>query len=179
MCAFYVLGLIASVFGFAVFGVSSVETSEAIPAEAPLVASSGGGSVSASGNMEIISFFQGDVFITFPRQVASAERDTMEAQLFGTLMEQDQCLYVTPDTGDIPYLVIWSPEYSISVDNGMPIVVDAAGVEAVRLGQHVYLDGGEIPAEVQPDFEAESGVLPIEGCSGPYWLMGTTARPSE
>ncbi len=177
MCAFYVLGLIASVFGFAVFGVSSVEMSEGV--YDPSITLSMSANSVASGNMEIISFFQGDVFITFPRQSGSVERDTMEAQLFGTLIEQEQCLYVTPDTGDIPYLVIWSPEYSISVDNGMPIVVDAAGVEAVRLGQHVYLDGGEIPAEVQPDFEAESGLLPIEGCPGPYWLMGTTARPGE
>lgn len=176
MCALYVLGLIASILGFGFVGVNSMEMSA--PPSEPMVAElSGGTSISGSGSMEVITVFQGDVSITLPRLVASAQQETMDAQLFGTLVEENSCLYVQSDTGDAQYLIVWAADYSPGIGQDSAFVQDESGLIAVSVGQHVYLDGGEIPADVQPDFEAESGLLPIEGCSGPYWLMGTTARP--
>ncbi|MEQ8675562.1 MAG: hypothetical protein RLP44_29120 [Aggregatilineales bacterium] len=174
MCALYVLGVIASIFGFSFLGISSVETSEGAWTEF-----SGIASVSATPNMEILTVIEADRQYTFPRQPSfGAERDMMQAELTGTLIEENGCLYVQSDTGGEQYLIIWAPEYSVSVLNDAVIVMDELGAEAVRVGQQVYLGGGEISTNAQADFEAERGLLPIEGCSGQYWIMGDVARPA-
>ena len=174
MCALYVLGLIASIFGFGFFGISSSESVSGSGAEFDGVAS-----VVSTPNMEILTVYGVDGDYNFPRQPSfGAERDIMQAELSGTLTEENGCLYVQSDTGDERYLVVWAPDYSVSVLNDAVIVTDAMGAEAVQVGQQIYLDGGEIPTNAQADFEAQSGLLPIAGCAGQYWIMGEVARPA-
>ena len=62
----------------------------------------------------------------------------------------------------------------------MYVVVDENGHERVRVGQEVYLSGGEVHSleNLGAVDNATRGLVEAFCAGGPYWLVGDTARPA-
>lgn len=89
----------------------------------------------------------------------------MEAQLFGTLIVDGPCLLVDSAEGDVQYQPIWPPGYEINMA-GSPIeILDEQGSVAARVGDSVYLSGGEVP-------QSEGDSV----CPQRHWIVGDTVE---
>lgn len=106
----------------------------------------------------------------FPVQPAG--NDMMEAQLFGMLIDVDGCLMVEDMYSDTLYLPIWPWEYSLEIEEEIITIVDENGEARVRVGDEVYLSGGEIPG-------TEESPLGEVVCGGLHWLVGETVEKIE
>jgi hypothetical protein len=99
----------------------------------------------------------------------------LTAQLFGTLVDQDGCLRVQPDTGGTSYLLAWPPDFEVRVEGDTVHVVTADGEQVtLGMGDAVYLSGGEVKSAdylSQPVRQA----LPAQ-CEGPFWVVGAEVR---
>jgi hypothetical protein len=114
--------------------------------------------------------------VSFPRQEpVEGIRATMEAELIGDLVLVDGCLRVNAIHGDTSYLPVWPPEYTLQAVGDEIQVLDGEGQVVARVGQEVYMGGGEGSAAAMPDCVREQ--LPA-GCTGPYWIVGTGVRPN-
>jgi hypothetical protein len=114
--------------------------------------------------------------VAFPRQTpVEGMRATMAAERIGTLMLDDGCLRVSSIYGEGSALPVWPPEFALREQEGEIQVIDGEGQIVARLGQEVYLSGGEGSATAMPDCVREG--LPA-ACTGPYWIVGDTVRPN-
>ena len=113
--------------------------------------------------------------VYFPRQEpVNGERESMTALLIGELVQVTGCLRVNANHSDTSYLPVWPPDFTLSVEDNIIQVLDREGQVVARVGEEVYMDGGEIGSVV---FLAE-GVresLPSD-CPGPYWIVGDTVH---
>ncbi len=100
----------------------------------------------------------------FPTQKNYTEH-TMLALLEGKLVLEDGCLRVDN------YLLLWPHGLSISTDGKVIQIIDNTGKPIARVGDNIKLSGGggEMPREIIANYSTE---LPIDRCSGPYWIVG-------
>ena len=93
----------------------------------------------------------------------------MAALYVGPLTMVDGCLR-TGDT-EAGNLVVWPPDFEVSIEKDtIWVLYDDHKVE-VRLGQVVRLGGGEVKS-IEAFDERTRRQIPA-GCPGPYWLVGS------
>ena len=118
--------------------------------------------------------------IYFPQQrLSEGEQMTMTAQLFGTLVTDQNCLRVENRDDDLSYLIIWPPNFSLNMEMNPIQIYNADGQMAVQVGDNIYLGGGG--GDLAADSLAEQVQEPeaIRACSGPYWIVGQTVERIE
>jgi hypothetical protein len=77
--------------------------------------------------------------IAFPRQKPTEGfRESMTAELIGTLRLEDACLQVQPLGGGV-LLPIWPPEFTLRTEGEQVLVIDGEGQVAARAGEEVYM----------------------------------------
>ena len=109
----------------------------------------------------------GTLFVYFP-QLKTDSGEYMEAQLLGEMVLDGYYLRIDK------YLVIWRPGYSVRNNNGTIEVVDRNGEVVARVGEEIYMSGGEIKSlEFINTLIREP--LP-QDCEGPFWLQGEVTR---
>jgi len=110
--------------------------------------------------------------IAFPRQKPiEGFRESMLAQLIGTLRLEDACLQVQPLGGGV-ILPIWPPEFTLRSEGEQVLVIDGKGQVAARAGEEVYMAGGYVG--VSDEWVLQQ--IPA-ACRGDYWIVGS-ARPN-
>jgi hypothetical protein len=119
--------------------------------------------------------------IFFPRQEkTNGEWAAMDALARGTLVLADNCIRLERDKPLANYLLIWPPDFNISIENGTIKIVNGDGKIVASIGDRVQMSGGEIHLLSQLDKSIQEQVPPQ--CTGPYWIMGyefTTVNPSK
>ncbi len=99
----------------------------------------------------------------------------MTALHIGPLTMSDGCLR-TGD-GEASNLVVWPPDFEVSIENDtIRVLYDDHEVE-VRLGQVIRLGGGEVRSLEAFDEHTRQGIP--AGCPGPYWLVGSISPGEE
>ena len=112
--------------------------------------------------------------VAFPRQ-APLVAVVVEAQLIGDLRLVDGCLRVKDIYSGDSILPIWPPEFTLRAENDQLQVLDGDDQVVARVGEEVYMGGGEVSSPSLPDCVRQQ--LPAE-CSGPYWIVGMGVRPN-
>ena len=93
----------------------------------------------------------------------------MAALYVGPLTMVDGCLRIGDSLAG--NLVVWPPDFEVSIeDDTIRVLYDDQQVE-VRLGQVVHLSGGEVKS-IEAFDERTRWQIP-DGCPGPYWLVGS------
>jgi hypothetical protein len=111
--------------------------------------------------------------IAFPRQKPTEGfRESMLAQLIGTLRLEGACLQVQPLGGGV-LLPIWPPEFTLRVEGEQVLVIDGQGQVAARAGQEVYMAGGYVG--VSDEWVLQQ--IPA-ACRGEYFVVGNEVRPN-
>ena len=95
----------------------------------------------------------------------------MEAELIGELAVSEGCLRMGSADG---YLLVWPPGFRLSTENDQIQVLNGAGQVVARVGEEVYMGGGEKRYLEQLD-EYVRRQLPPD-CPGPYWIVGEGVR---
>jgi hypothetical protein len=114
--------------------------------------------------------------IAFPRQQpVEGPREVMEAELVGMLALKDGCLRVESLYGDVSYLAIWPPEFTLGGVGENLAVLDGGGNIVGHIGREIYMGGGERKEAPWP--ECVRRQLP-SACGGPYWIVGEGVRPN-
>jgi len=113
--------------------------------------------------------------IFFPRQQANVA--VMDAILTGKLVKVENCLRINDANGETSYLIVWPSDYSLKIANGVIMVQDGAGQTRVRVGEKVFVSGGETKsvegiAALDEQLKRELSTR----CPGPYWLVGSEVR---
>ena len=99
----------------------------------------------------------------------------MAALHIGPLTMVDGCLRTGDDADS--NLVVWPPDFEVSIENDIiRVLYDDHEVE-VQLGQAVRLGGGEVKSLEAFD-ERTRQQIPA-GCPGPYWLVGSISPGEE
>ena len=109
------------------------------------------------------------------------ENEAMLTPMPGVVVTRMVALYVGPLTmvdgclrlgeGEAGNLVVWPPDFEVSIENDtIRVLYDDHKVE-VRLGQVVRLGGGEVKSIDAFDERTRQGIP--AGCPGPYWLVGS------
>lgn len=100
----------------------------------------------------------------------------MESVLSGELLLDNDCLRI--NDGYSNYLIIWPPGFSMRTEGEEIQVIDSNGKVVARVGDNIYVSGGEFPGEKAREYIEESIVgkpLPA-GCPGPYWIVGAIVK---
>ena len=109
-----------------------------------------------------------DDSIYFP-QLKSRSTSFMEALLIATLVVEDGCLRAHQDESNESYTIVWQTDYFLNNNDGLIEMLDREGNVVARVGETIYLGGGEVR---QVDAEQLRAPVP-ERCAGPkFWLMG-------
>ena len=109
--------------------------------------------------------------IFFPRQEKTdGERAVMEALIYGTLVLADNCIRVDYDEAEVSYLLIWPPDFDISIENGTIEILNGDGEIVAHIGDRVRISGGEIHLLSMLDKPVQEQVPPQ--CIAPYWIIG-------
>ncbi len=99
----------------------------------------------------------------------------MTALRIGSLTMVDGCLRI--GDSEASNLVVWPPDFEVSIENDIiRVLYDDHEVE-VRLGQVVRLGGGEVKSIEAFDERTRQGIP--AGCPGPYWLVGSISPVGE
>jgi hypothetical protein len=114
--------------------------------------------------------------VAFPRQApVEGIRELMEAELIGDLVLDDGCLRINSSYGDGSILPVWPPEFSLEAANDVLQVLDGTGRVVARVGEEVYMGGGEGSSGAVAECVRQQ--LPAT-CTGPYWIVGEGVRPN-
>lgn len=125
------------------------------------------------GVVENIRLYDGSM-LYFPRQLVS-DSTQMEALLEGHLVLIEGCLRaLTNGYDEVGFLILWPKETMLSVSEKNAIEVHDENNQVVgRLGEPIRLGGGAMESESSMDlWEKQINGLPIESCTGPYWVAG-------
>jgi hypothetical protein len=110
-----------------------------------------------------------DPSVHFP-QLKMRSGSVMEAELFGELTLEDGYLRVDGT------LIIWQPDYFVHNNEGTIEILDRNGEVVARVGEEVYMGGGEISSM---GFINSLIKEPLpQDCEGPFWLQGEGTRLS-
>jgi hypothetical protein len=107
-----------------------------------------------------------DPSVHFP-QLKTRSGSFMEALLVGELKLVDGYLRVGEE------LIIWQPDYFVHNNNGTIEIWDRDGVVVGRVGEEIYMGGGEIEQPPEDKFLKEP--LP-DNIDGPFWIQGAETR---
>lgn len=107
-----------------------------------------------------------DPSVHFP-QLKTASASHMQALLTGKLTLEDGYLRVHDE------LIIWQPDYFVHNNNGTIEILDRDGIVVGRVGEEIYMGGGEINLPPEDKFLEEP--LP-DDIEGPFWLQGGGTR---
>jgi hypothetical protein len=109
--------------------------------------------------------------IFFPRQVKTeGERAVMQALTRGTLVLVDNCIRLERGKSLENYLLIWPPDFNLSIENGTIEILNEDGETVAHIGDRVRIGGGEVHSLVMLDKFIQEQV-PSQ-CTGPYWIIG-------
>jgi len=109
--------------------------------------------------------------IFFPRQEkTNGERAVMEALIHGILVFFDNCVRVDSDFAHTSYLLIWPPDFNVTIENGKINILNGNGEIVAHIGDRVRISGGEVPSLAMLDKSTQEQML--RQCAGPYWIMG-------
>lgn len=112
--------------------------------------------------------------IAFPRQEpVEGERATMEAELVGDLVLSEGCLRIESLYGNESYIPVWPPEFTVVLENNIPVILDGDGQLVGRVGEEIYMGGGEAYESALPACVHQQ--MPPT-CSGKYWIVGEGVR---
>ena len=105
----------------------------------------------------------------FPVQKAGLDR--MNGEFEGKLVLDNGCLRVDK------YLIIWPHGFSLRTEGEEIQVIDSNGQVVARVGDEIYVGGGELPAEEARFIEESITGQPLpDNCTGPYWIVGETVK---
>ncbi len=109
-----------------------------------------------------------DIF--FPQQAPlPTRRASMAALIEGLLVVDKRCLRVID--GDTSYLPIWPAGVSLYQADTLIEIHTAQGQIVARVGEPIFLGGGEVPADALPEV-IEPVIQPVPAdCPGPYWVV--------
>lgn len=111
--------------------------------------------------------------IAFPRQKPTEGiRESMLAELVGTLRLEGACLYVEMLGGGV-VLPIWPPEFTLRADGDQMQVIDGKGQVAALVGEEVYMAGGYVGVS---DEWVLQQIPPA--CRGETFVVGSEVRPN-
>ena len=93
----------------------------------------------------------------------------MEALLIGRLVVENGCLQAFQEESNQSFTIVWQADYFLNNNEGSIEMLDREGNVVARVGEMIYLGGGEVR---RMDPELLRAPIP-EHCSGPQnWLMG-------
>jgi hypothetical protein len=114
--------------------------------------------------------------VAFPRQgPVEGIRVVMQAEMVGQLVLVGGCLRLESIYDDTSYLPVWPPEFALSSGDDGINVLDGTGQVVARVGEEIYMGGGEGSASVMAKCVRQQ--LPVT-CTGPYWIVGEGVRPN-
>jgi hypothetical protein len=114
--------------------------------------------------------------VAFPRQgPVEGMRTVMQAEMIGQLVLVDGCLRIESIYDDTSYLPVWPPEFELGSDDDEIQVLDGVGQVVARVGEEIYMGGGEGSVSVMAECVRQQ--LPT-ACTGPYWIVGEGVRPN-
>ncbi len=109
--------------------------------------------------------------IFFPRQVKTdGERAVMDGEIDGTLVMVNNCIRIQSDEAKESYLLIWPPDFDISIEDGTIEILNGDDTIVAHIGDMVHIGGGEIPLLSMLDKSIQEQVPPQ--CSARYWIIG-------
>ena len=110
--------------------------------------------------------------VFFPEQ--KSQEGGMEALLWGELVLTNGLLRIQTDqfVGNVSYLPLWPPGYSVCEEDGT-IQLFKGGDVIAKLGEEIYMGGGELSIQSANDLLVDP--LPLYA-EGPYWLVGKEVR---
>ncbi len=109
-----------------------------------------------------------DDSIYFP-QLKTRSASFMEALMIGTLEVENGCLQVTQEGNDQRMVILWQTDYFLNNNGGSIEMLDRDGIVVARVGETIYLGGGEIGSIEDDQLQAP---MPEHCSSSPLWLMG-------
>lgn len=104
----------------------------------------------------------------------------------GELVKTGDCLRLIASVDNTNYLVVWPPGYELDEEGSEILIRDNGGQVVARVGEEVYMGGGEVYARENEiaTFDGVPGVneqliteIENSGCPGPYWISGGHFRP--
>lgn len=101
----------------------------------------------------------------------------MMAETSGELVLDDEgCLRVEEHPGHADKVPVWPAGYGLDTSGGEVRVLDEEGRVAAKVGERVYMGGGEIPkGQIKLGDEGMSKKL-FERCPGTYWVVGSEVK---
>lgn len=109
--------------------------------------------------------------IYFPRQEKKdGEWAAMDALTGGTLVMVDNCIRLNIDKSNGSYLLIWPPDFSVTVQDESTNVLNEENKVVTSVGDRVQMSGGEISSISMLEKYIQDQV-PSQ-CPGPYWIIG-------
>ena len=109
--------------------------------------------------------------IFFPCQAKTdGERSVMDGEIDGTLVLVDNCIRIDSDEANESYLLIWPPDFDISIEDGTIEILNGDGTIVAHIGDMVHIGGGESPLLSMLDKSVQEQVPPQ--CSARYWIVG-------
>ena len=133
-----------------------------------------GEEVSAVGPEEPIVVSIPGSTLFFPRQksIKAFAVEHMTALTGGELILDGDCLRVGRMNDRYPDpAIVWPAGFTLHIEDGVVQVRDGAGRTIARVGDEIYMGGGEVSAEFR-------GLDP-ERCPGKYWIAGSVGRASK
>ena len=101
----------------------------------------------------------------------------MVALLLGKLTAADGCLYVDDSNSDTSYLLVWPPDFTLSIEADSVLLFNGTGEVVARVGEELSISGGEVKSVRFLDEQVRES-LPAD-CPGPYWIVGDQVGPAE
>lgn len=116
-----------------------------------------------------------DAEVFFPQQRPGGE--ALMAETSGELVLDDEgCLRVKTTPKDPGTTPVWPASYGLDTSGDGVRVLDEEGRVAAKVGERVYMGGGEIPkGQVNLADERMSKEL-FERCPGEYWIVGSEVK---
>jgi hypothetical protein len=111
------------------------------------------------------------ITIFFPRQEKiDGVGAVMEGDVDGMLVLDENCIRVNSGEAKTSYLLIWPPDYNITIENDTIEVRNGNGEIVAHIGDRVHVGGGEIPSLSVLGKYVQEQVPPQ--CTAPYWAIG-------
>ena len=99
----------------------------------------------------------------------------MMAEIRGDLaLDRRGCLRVRLRDGS--YVVVWPSGFRPASSNGGVRILDREGDLVARVGETVYLAGGETTVRGNEAVDGRTRRNLLERCPGPYWLAAPPVR---
>jgi hypothetical protein len=109
-----------------------------------------------------------DDSIYYP-QLKTRSTSSMEALLIGRLEVENGCLLAHQEGSEQPITIVWQTDHFLNNNEGSIEMLDRDGKVVARIGETIYLGGGEVGGIEDDQLQAP---MPEHCSSSPLWLMG-------